>query len=189
VFGDEGQAASGNSGNDTPSGTCKFFTANLLVRPLRVSQGDWNKSYVLATTKEILVNLETLTEGLDKSLALKIPVDITGKVNAEGKDRGFFAPANPDLFGEAQIALVKCFEDFELPIVARNRLNDKGISESLWYEEFVPYTSRFYFFVLAPEGDTGFEALKKLLKDGAVQFGGNASVGYGYCNVKEVELP
>ena len=168
-------------------GTYKFFTANLLVRPLRVSGGDLGASYVLTTTEEIVKKLESLTSGLGETL--EIPTDACGKVSAEGESLDCFKPENAALFGEEEVAIAKSFESFDLPSLARNCLDEKGISQNLWYEEFVPYTSRFYFFVLAPEGDKNFDAFKAALEGSAVQFGGNASVGYGYCRVKEVALP
>ena len=178
VFGDEPR-----SENDTPSGKYKFFTANLLARPLRVSQG--KRSYVLATTRKILDNLEHLAQGLGATLS--IPSDKTGTIKAEGMNMDWFKPDNTDLFGEEKIALAESFKDIDLPVLARNQLDDKGISKQLWYEEIVPYTSRFTFFVLVPENASDFEVFKNAITGGAVQFGGNASVGYGYCTVKEVK--
>jgi len=179
-------------------GTYKFFTANLLVRPLRVSDESWNASYVLTTTQEIVDKLENLAKGL--GAAVQIPTEKKGKITAEGETLDWFergkTEAMKTLFGESKIALAKSFEPFDLPSLARNSLDDKGISNNLWYEEIVPYTSRFYFFVLAPDefeldGGKKFkftEFSEKLEKD-TVQFGGNASVGYGYCRVREVKLP
>ena len=190
VFGDASDAG------NTNSGAYKFFTANLLARPLRVSQG--SASYVLATTEEIVKKLGWLASGL--GAALEIPTDKPrGKVIAEGETLDWFTPeGNPgkDLFGESKIAIAPGFDAFDLPSLARNSLDDKGISNNLWYEEIVPYTSRFYFFVLAPDvlkidekTEFKFTDFSAELTKAPVQFGGNASVGYGYCNVKEVVLP
>jgi len=185
VFGPKSNAS---GMDDTPGGVYKFFTANLLARPLRVSQGD--ASYVLATSQEILDRLKNLAAGLGVSLKLSLGEKV--EVQAEGQAMTACAYAPEALFGNGKIAIApKGFADIDLPSLARNSLDDKGISKNLWYEEIVPYTSRFYFFVLAPEDDGDYEAFRDAIaKDGVfVQFGGNASVGYGYCRVKEVKLP
>ncbi|MEM6397420.1 MAG: RAMP superfamily CRISPR-associated protein [Bacteroidota bacterium] len=64
-----------------------------------------------------------------------------------------------------------------LPIVARNYLNN-GVSENLWYEEFVPREAVFATIIQGPKAQ-----MKELQEiDGKViQIGGNATVGYGYC--------
>lgn len=71
----------------------------------------------------------------------------------------------------------------ELPVIARNRLNN-GESENLWYEEIVPRKSRFYFGIIQDENSDNFN---KLLTHNLVQFGGNSTIGYGYCNIKDLE--
>jgi len=184
VFGDASDAG------NTNSGAYKFFTANLLARPLRVSQG--NTSYVLTTTEEILEKLEWLAKGL--GAALELPKEEALKVQVEGQDMPVFSYTPKELFGEKAVAIAPGFDAFDLPSLARNCL-DKD-NPNLWYEEIVPYTSRFYFFVLAPDvlktddkTEFKFTTFSEKLTKAPVQFGGNASVGYGYCNVKEVVLP
>jgi CRISPR-associated protein Cmr4 len=173
VFGDEG---------DTGRGAYKFFAAGLLARPLRVSQG--SKSYVLATTEEVLRQAQTLAKGLGAELQFSL--EITGSATLEGDAQPLIKPGTA-LFGEDAIALVPSFEAYDLPVLARNCLEENN--RNLWYEEIVPYTSRFYFFVLAPDDARDYAEFKEKLEGAAVQFGGNASIGYGYCTVKEVPLP
>jgi CRISPR-associated protein Cmr4 len=90
-----------------------------------------------------------------------------------------------------EYGLVPSFGDFALPIITRNQLDEKGTSRNLWYEEVVPYKSVFAFVVLVPD-DTQyahhFQAFNQILQaeGNAVQFGGNASVGYGYTTVTKV---
>ena len=72
-----------------------------------------------------------------------------------------------------------------LPVIARNRLNN-GLSENLWYEEFVPRKSWFYFFVSRPETSDLFEQGLEKVKH-ISQIGGNASVGYGLCKLQRVK--
>jgi CRISPR-associated protein Cmr4 len=63
-----------------------------------------------------------------------------------------------------------------LPVIARNAL-DNGISQNLWYEEVVPRQS---VFVACIQGVENSE-LANALDNKVVQVGGNATVGYGYC--------
>lgn len=88
------------------------------------------------------------------------------------------------------IAIVKSdiFNTIDLPIVARNHLVD-GKSNNLWYEEIVPHQSRFYFITIWEAGDDElYEVMKKEICKTPVSFGGNNSVGNGYCSIKEYEL-
>jgi CRISPR-associated protein Cmr4 len=72
--------------------------------------------------------------------------------------------------------------DFHLPLVARNHL-ESGRSQNLWHEQVVPRESRFYFFMLKPDGsgpDLEFQERQP------VQIGGNASIGYGFTQIKNI---
>ncbi|MCY6958366.1 type III-B CRISPR module RAMP protein Cmr4 [Clostridium brassicae] len=78
----------------------------------------------------------------------------------------------------------------ELPVIARNKL-EIGVSKNLWYEEVVPRETRFYFGVIESSEDR--ECIKnlnkrfnKLIKNNIVQFGANATIGYGYCKIYEL---
>lgn len=89
------------------------------------------------------------------------------------------------LFGENLVVVDdKTFLNIvsELPIIARNKL-DNGESENLWYEEIVPRETRFYFGVMC-----GKEHVNKFekIKEHPIQIGGNATIGYGYCNITSI---
>ena len=74
-----------------------------------------------------------------------------------------------------------------LPVVARNRL-DKN--KNLWYEELVPRQSEFYFFYVGEKTNQEAilnEIIDKSKKGMPVQIGANASVGYGYCKIGNME--
>lgn len=68
----------------------------------------------------------------------------------------------------------------ELPVVARNFL-DNGVSKNLWYEEIVPRESIFVTCIQAPDG-----VLAAQLDGAVVQLGGNATVGYGFCQFTQI---
>ena len=67
----------------------------------------------------------------------------------------------------------------ELPIIARNYLND-GISRNLWYEEYVPREARFLTMVSREDGADHLNGFLNRT-DHVVQLGANATVGYGLC--------
>ncbi len=183
--------------DDISAGQYKFFSAQLLARPLRVSSG--SVSYVLTTTPEILCAADTLAKGVKltaDTLADALPPVgnepwVTEPAAQKVKEvegvsvTGFGAPnqALQELLGGAEYAMVASFRDFALPVVARNQLNE-GISKNLWYEEIVPYKSIFTLVILVPEGDPHFADFETCLQEHPVQFGGNASVGYGYTKLK-----
>jgi len=89
-----------------------------------------------------------------------------------------------------------------LPVVARNHL-ENGISQNLWYEEIVPHQSYFFTFRLSPEVSVDeksdekekthaekierFDILfDKSLSENIIQIGANASIGYGFCELKSL---
>lgn len=78
------------------------------------------------------------------------------------------------------------FQMIDLPIVARNYL-ENGKSSNLWYEEFVPHQSYFYSVLLWEQEDkTIFVNFIKGICKQPVAFGGNNSVGYGYCKMTPI---
>lgn len=74
----------------------------------------------------------------------------------------------------------------DLPVIARNQLNN-GISQNLWYEEFVPRASVFLTMITAPADDGDLSAFERILcSERGMQIGANATVGYGYCHFHRV---
>ncbi|WP_251862253.1 type III-B CRISPR module RAMP protein Cmr4 [Clostridium sp. Marseille-Q2269] len=70
-----------------------------------------------------------------------------------------------------------------LPVIARNKL-DNGESKNLWYEEVVPRETKFYFGVIL--GKEHKDEFKKIEGEEPVQIGGNATIGYGYCDIESI---
>ncbi len=181
----------GENGNTTKQdkskpGNCKFLNANLLLRPMRVSKG--NRPYVLVTTKEILEqfnkHLENFsikeTPNIDLSENnLKNKKEIAEKV--EGYNVDFLQGENSS-FIDSQIAVMehKDYKSVDLPVIARNHL-ENGISQNLWYEEIVPHKSVFYFTILSTDGN-----IDKYIDGEMIQFGGNASIGYGLTKITKI---
>lgn len=72
----------------------------------------------------------------------------------------------------------------QVPVLARNYL-ENGISENLWYEEFVPHQSVFGFLILGSD-DTLLKAFHAKINEQIIQVGANATVGYGYCTFNKI---
>lgn len=70
---------------------------------------------------------------------------------------------------------------FDLPVQARNFLDDGGQSRNLWYEEVVPHETILWFAILTP-ADIDPKIMNSLTED-IFQFGGSASVGYGLTRI------
>ncbi|GAB6074426.1 type III-B CRISPR module RAMP protein Cmr4 [Nautilia lithotrophica] len=86
------------------------------------------------------------------------------------------------------------FENIDLPFIARNKLNEDGTSDNLWYEEIVPKRSKFYFFIKEPKNLQNNkvkefnEVFEKVIKNKElIQFGANKSIGYGFSTLKEIK--
>lgn len=76
------------------------------------------------------------------------------------------------------------YREIPLPVIARNYL-ENGESKNLWYEEIVPYDSRFVSVII--ETDEFQEGFLKGLA-GFVQVGANASIGYGLCKFTPIKF-
>lgn len=181
VFGDE----------NTP-GQVKFFSAQLLARPLRVSAG--NGFFVRTTSPGMVSQLKDLLVNLGFE-ADKLPGDFPALKNhtAYGADSGIRLEGmareslQPDeklkrLIGDGYAVVSDAtMRQFDLPVVARNCL-ENGRSVNLWFEELVPHQSVFSFAALMPEEISLFP------KKQVVQIGGNASIGCGFCEIREVKF-
>jgi len=79
-------------------------------------------------------------------------------------------------------------DDYHLPVIARNKL-ENGQSKNLWYEQIVPRESNFATFVMfnSPTGNAIKDnVFSTNVDEKIVQFGGDSSIGYGYCEVKSI---
>jgi CRISPR-associated protein Cmr4 len=85
--------------------------------------------------------------------------------------------------------------DENLPVIARNSLDEQGISQNLFYEEVLPRRSVLWFMTgthaLFADGDAEcFQKMFKFFEDKLVtdniQMGANASVGYGVTSIAKI---
>lgn len=175
---EEGKEKSKNEPKTIP-GQVKFYQADLLARPARASKGD--KSYYMVTSAE------AIAQHIQK---MKIFADTD--INAVPKNcvevgvEGITAEKEIELLNES----FKMIEDVELrdmplPVLARNQLED-GISNNLWYEQVVPHKSIFTFAVSSESAKILNTFAKVVEENPYIQFGGNASIGYGLCKVEEI---
>lgn len=192
IFGNE------YGGSVIKEGNFKFLQAQLLARPMRVSDGD--VSYAMVTTNEILQEFAKYlkTFGVEKNIDAVITEENIDDnifwVNEESRIKeieGYKTQnslKNTDglskLFQTENIAVTSTtiFQDIDLPVLARNCL-ENGKSKNLWYEEIVPHESLFYLTVLYPDDCQNFDKFNSAIDQHIVQFGGNASIGYGYTKV------
>lgn len=181
----------GDNNNDDSSGKVKFFDAVFLCRPLRACGC---KASVPVTTVDAVNRIVELTEafGLTKACGLNRLENIdfgeneflctAENIQVEGEKTGKLDENNDGiqklkrLIGE-DFALAKSFENYPLPVIARNNLT--ASNRNLWYEEFVPHGSQFLEIMIVPTED--LYAAPKI-----VQIGGNASIGYGFCSFNEL---
>jgi len=151
-------------------GNYTFFDANILFLPI---QTDDARLYELVTCDAVLkrffnqVKLITGVEITEKDLQnFKYSKQLNGEDITEGK------------FKEL------CSDD-NLPIIARNVL-DNGESKNLWYEQVVPAETVFYTLI----DDKGDGTLANMIgtEKSLVQIGADATIGYGYCEFKNLKL-
>lgn len=180
----------GSDKNETAPGQYKFFDAKMIARPLRVSEG--HLPYLLATDKHILTDFSDFLAHIGMADYYQYrPLKISEKdffsdspmvQQLEGfpvKQQSI--PALETIIGK-DYAVGNSIQPFALPVHARNKLDDAGISENLWYEEIVPYKSIFYFTIFTPPQTP----MEFNFENEIIQFGGNASIGQGYTKITQV---
>lgn len=203
----------GSTNNDNDhhqAGAFNFFEASLLSRPVRSNQ----KPYFIATSPEVIgLFLDFLNDfEIDFDSKIKEVLEKLAKIKVEKERPIIFENirdtiledfeatfrneniSDLDNFLGENLALFnhKDFVNLTLPVIARNYL-ENGESKNLWYEEVVPKKSKFYFAIAKPnnldptdakEKLEGFE--KRFDNQSRIQFGGNKSIGYGFCRLKKV---
>lgn len=181
--------------NTTGEGTHKFFDAHLIARPMRVADSSTMASIPVVTVASVnqFVNLllafgETKYNGAlisDNDIVFgdnEFMTNMSENIRVEGEKTGKLTPAVADklailkdIIGE-KFAVVKSFDNYDLPVMARNYL-ENGVSKNLWYEEVVPHGSVLYFAVMGDDTYTVPEI---------VQFGGHSSIGCGFTKVTKI---
>jgi len=193
IFGDE----------DNP-GSYIFFESRLLTRPVRSNKRPYFNAASPEVIKELIDMLEVLDvyEDLKKSLEnfynqIKDIKEIT-LINSDfneavledeiAKNKTINIDENIKKLGLSNLAIYpfEKFQELELPVIARNKIDDNGKSENLWYEEIVPRGSSFYTFIIKSSNEEANKEFDELLKE-VIQIGANKSIGYGFCEFKRIE--
>lgn len=200
VFGSDTLKRTDSSSKEFIKGTHGFFSAHLLLLPVRSTI----KPFFRATCGKVIEafldhlknfntdNYSQIKEALDPLLKIEVK-EGTAVIfeNGDGLIEDMKAIYNSADVGKASMLLgadlaLLTWKDFatlcndeNLPVIARNQL-DNGESKNLWYEQIVPRESRFYTFIIGPENATEINQIA-LESNPLVQIGANATVGYGYC--------
>jgi len=190
IFGKEGDDGAGNY---------SFFEASILTLPLRSNV----KSYFNVISSEILQKfIETLKLFDSKNQHIKELESFDDKIKNFKEDVVIFEKYNSDVYLEDFKAVLKTgievpslftnlavvsneiFLSIELPTIARNSLDDNGKSKNLWYEEIVPKEATFYTTII--QDNKYKKEFQEVLQNDIIQIGANKSIGYGFCQFKEV---
>ena len=172
----------------TTAGKLRILNADMLAMPVRASAGA-NAYYMITTQNAIEKYKEKCELFLCEEFEMNI-FDVKDSRQAEGINLEEAVCIAKKGFLEKELHIISDeeFRKISLPVLARNKLNN-GKSENLWYEEVVPHKSLFSFSVLSEDIDKELLAsFKNTIDDKIVQFGGNASIGYGLCKVSVVEV-
>lgn len=143
------------TGEDSTQGAYKFFDAICIRFPL------YDKEVGIKKITQPLV--ETYLNSLQEALGNE----------ADGLDLSMLLEDKNNK---------KHIEEFpDLPVVARNILDENGQSLNLWYEEYVPHTTEFLFIIESDEDKDELDLAGKV-----IQFGANASVGMGQIKLEDI---
>jgi len=185
--------------NPRTPGSLKILTAQMLGRPARTSQG--SAAYYMVTTKLALEQLCNIGGELGCAFPFSpsnlsptadyhstpVPVAVEGhSVNTALSGELTMREYLSSRLGEQDFLVLsdETFRKLPLPVIARNQL-ENGESKNLWYEEYVPHKSVFWFAVTGSKED--LEAFDRVVNGKLIQFGGNASIGCGLCIVTKGE--
>lgn len=150
-------------------GRYTFFDANILFIPVQTGNANMYE----------LVTCETVLNCFFDQVRL-----LTGEEITEDDLRDF---KYTKLIDEEEVTEEKfnelCSND-SLPIIARNIL-DNGESRNLWYEQVVPAEAVFY--TIIDDKEDGALAKKIGAEKALVQIGANATIGYGYCEFRNLK--
>lgn len=193
-----------NNKNDKSKipGGLKFYNGECLGVTMRNKIG--KSPYSLVTTKVMLkrfiemnvilkgncnLKSEFINELVDDKIYKALDDDVTVE-EIEAKEKinlnivKFFEEIDNETSKNLVIMPHNLFNTISLPVIARNNL-DNGISQNLWYEEYVPHHSLF-FVCVSSEDDNLLNEFNSAVNGQIVQFGGNATIGYGLTKVTNI---
>lgn len=172
----------GSDKNDEiKQGNFRFMEAWLLSIPVR---GKDDKYFYRATSEQLITKFNTNLGNKSKSI-INLSKSITYSENGATEFKHCFKANLVEPIGDDVVYIKEDIFKKEvlpsLPIIARNCL-DNGESKNLWYEEYIPAESVFYF-GLSYSSDDYLNLLIDKIKDHKIQIGANATIGYGLCSI------
>ncbi|MBP2143374.1 CRISPR-associated protein Cmr4 [Methanococcus voltae] len=203
IFGKDSNSPSQDN-TQNGKGKMAFFDAKILFRPVRSNK----RPYALVTCPQALsdffeyLEISGIKEDEKEGLKQLKEKKLENKCNFEPKENEKFEEISKyeditNLFKSEEITnlcnylnlndekIIICsneeFSNLNLPVIARNQL-ENGESKNLWYEEVVPRKSIFYFMTNCEE-DGLSNTFNEAIKEKLVQIGGNATIGYGFCDI------
>lgn len=179
---------------ETQKGSHTFFDAQLLSIPIQGHDCLFLRGTSFGVIKQFVNQLKLFGFETSKYDSL-LQLDPTKKTSDPAIPLGEYKvivknftqlATLQELFGDKRGVLIFDDNDFkeiceDLPIIARNKLED-GESANLWYEELVPKETIFYSILIAKDED----GISDQLSDKLIQIGANATIGYGYCQIKTI---
>ncbi len=168
-----------DTAGSTTQGKLRFLSAEMIAVAARASKGD-NAYYLISSDTAMKRFLQLQEEFLGDKCSATICAP--GEAEIEGVKP---AKMRKMPFDDIYILSENDFRNISLPVLARNCL-DNGQSTNLWYEEIVPRESVFFFPVLSDDPSLLAE-FSGVIDGKIIQFGGNASIGYGLCKVAVME--
>ena len=166
-------------GGENGQGQVKILGADMVAMPGRATGGDV-PFYLISTKQAYERTLELGNLFVEKDIINKSSKAI--EIEVEG-----IKPCSVIEFAGKDIYVIneEEFATISLPVLARNKLNN-GVSENLWYEEVVPHESVFVFPAISEDKNL-LDKFASTIDGKIVQFGGNASIGYGLCKVSIIK--
>ena len=189
---------------DRPGGYI-FFEARLLTRPVRSNKRPFFNATTPDVIKEFIDMLNILEiypklkeklesfynqiKEIDKIVLINSAFEEAILEDEKAENKNIEIDESLKKLGLVNLAIYpfEKFQELDLPVIARNKIDEKGKSENLWYEEIVPRFSTFYTFIIKPDTAEFEEINKDFNKLNIVQIGANKSIGYGFCEFKRIE--
>lgn len=169
-------------------GHLKILPAELVAMPARASKG--KKAFYLVSPQSSIARYNQVKINFGIRDEFSNGDDYTDGADVEAEVEGISVGKSITIAGDTVYSMADDkFRMIGLPVVSRNHLVN-GISDNLWYEEIVPHHSTFVFPVVVRNTNEDMELLndfKQAITDKIVQFGGNASIGYGLCRLSVTE--
>lgn len=147
---------------DTAKGKSVFFDANIIAIPEQLSDNS-GKLFRLVTCDKVLSIVSAKLQSLGISITAEELKTVAKAEKIENKD------------------FESLCSDDNLPIIARNCL-ENGQSTNLWYEQILPAET----VLLTVIDDKDNKNLSNAMNGSIVQIGANATIGYGYCEMKHL---